>query len=72
MDRPESPLFVKAKTGRDVETQIESGDLFDFDLEVEPILEILVGKTLHVSMLGNAIIMWSCHILFLCAPAVKN
>jgi radial spoke head protein 3 len=51
MDRPISPLFVASKTGRDVDTQIEIGDLFDFDLEVEPILEVLVGKTIHVSML---------------------
>lgn len=51
MDRPASPLFVRAKIGFDISTQIEHGDLFDFDLEVEPILEVLVGKTLHVSML---------------------
>mmetsp|Transcript_60551 Transcript_60551/g.131215 ORF Transcript_60551/g.131215 Transcript_60551/m.131215 type:complete len:371 (+) Transcript_60551:35-1147(+) len=51
MDRPVSPLFVVSKTGRDVETQIEGGDLFDFDVEVEPILEVLVGKTIHISML---------------------
>ena len=51
MDRPISPLFVASKTGRDVHTQIEIGDLFDFDLEVEPILEVLVGKTIHISML---------------------
>jgi radial spoke head protein 3 len=51
MDRPASPLFVRAKIGYDVSTQIEPGDLFDFNLEVEPILEVLVGKTLHVSML---------------------
>ena len=25
-------------------------DLFDFDLEVEPILEVLVGKTMEQSM----------------------
>lgn len=50
-DRPPSPLFVRAKIGHDMETQIISGDLFNFDLEVEPILEVLVGKTLHVSML---------------------
>ena len=48
---PNSPLFVPAKNGKDVETQIESGDLFDFDLEVSPILDVLVGKTLEVSML---------------------
>ncbi|RYH30976.1 hypothetical protein EON65_03715 [archaeon] len=51
MDRPASPLFVRAKIGFDVQTQIEAGDLFDFDMEVEPILEVLVGKTLHVAML---------------------
>lgn len=50
-ERPASPLFVPARIGRDVETQIQAGDLFDFDLEVEPILEVLVGRTLHVSML---------------------
>lgn len=51
MDRPASPLFVRAKIGFDVSTQIENGDLFDFDVEVEPLLEVLVGKTIHVSML---------------------
>lgn len=51
MDRPASPLFVRAKIGHDMETQIAPGDLFDFDLEVEPILEVLVGKTIHVAML---------------------
>lgn len=50
-DRPASPLFIRAKTGNDMETQILSGDLFDFDLEVEPLLEVLVGKTIHVAML---------------------
>lgn len=51
MDRPASPLFIRAKIGYDISTQIENDDLFDFDLEVQPILEVLVGKTLHVSML---------------------
>jgi hypothetical protein len=51
MDRPASPLFVRAKIGFDAQTQIEHGDLFEFDIEVEPILEVLVGKTLHVAML---------------------
>ncbi len=50
-DRPPSPLFVRAKIGHDKDTQILTGDLFNFDLEVQPILEVLVGKTLHVSML---------------------
>jgi len=51
LDRPPSPLFVPAKSGVDVWTQIEANDLFDFDLEVTPLLEVLVGKTLEVSML---------------------
>lgn len=52
MDRPPLPLFVPTKTGVDKDTQIEPGDgLFSFDLEVEPILEVLVGKTLEQSMM---------------------
>jgi hypothetical protein len=49
MDRPPLPLFIPTKTGLDKATQVED-DLFDFDLEVEPILEVLVGKTLEQSM----------------------
>mmetsp|Transcript_36523 Transcript_36523/g.46880 ORF Transcript_36523/g.46880 Transcript_36523/m.46880 type:complete len:395 (-) Transcript_36523:364-1548(-) len=51
LERPPSPLFIPAKTGVDKETQIENGDLFNFDEEVVPILEVLVGKTLQLSML---------------------
>lgn len=35
----------------DVETQVDVDELFDFDLEVEPILQVLVGKTLEHAML---------------------
>ena len=49
MDRPPLPLFIPSKTGQDKETQVED-DLFDFDLEVEPILEVLVGKTMEQGM----------------------
>jgi hypothetical protein len=51
LDRPPSPLFMPAKIGVDVETQIEDGELFDFDVECEPVLEVLVGKTLEQSMM---------------------
>lgn len=50
MDRPPSPLFMPAKIGKDVSTQIQLGDLFNFKVEVEPILEVLVGKTLEQAM----------------------
>merc|ERR1719409_2367967 len=51
LDRPPSPLFMPAKVGIDIDTQIEEGDLFDFDVEVEPVLEVIVGKTLEQSMM---------------------
>jgi len=51
LDRPPSPLFMPAKSGVDKDTQIGARDLFDFDMEVKPILDVLVGKTLQVSML---------------------
>ena len=44
MDRPITPVFIPQKTGVDADTQIGVGDLFDFDFEVEPILEVIVGK----------------------------
>lgn len=47
MDRPPEPEFVPMKVGLDAETQIWEGELFDFDMEVEPILETLVGKVLE-------------------------
>lgn len=51
MDRPPSPLYIPKKTGLDKETQIYEGDLFDFDFEVEPILQVLVGKTLEQGLM---------------------
>lgn len=51
LDRPPSPLFMPAKIGVDIDTQIESGDLFDFDVECEPVLEVLLGKTLEQGMM---------------------
>ncbi|KAI5773744.1 RSPH3 [Gulo gulo luscus] len=51
LDRPPTPLFIPAKTGKDVATQILEGELFDFDLEVKPMLEVLVGKTIEQALL---------------------
>lgn len=43
--RPQTPDFVPKKTGVDVSTQIEPSDnLFNFDLELQPLLAVLVGK----------------------------
>ncbi|XP_007646360.2 radial spoke head protein 3 homolog isoform X2 [Cricetulus griseus] len=51
LDRPPTPLFIPAKTGKDVATQILIGELFDFDLEVKPMLQVLVGKTIEQALL---------------------
>ncbi|XP_039214244.1 radial spoke head protein 3 homolog isoform X2 [Crotalus tigris] len=46
-----SPVFIPQKTGVDVSTQIEEGELFNFDIEVKPMLQVLVGKTLEQALL---------------------
>ncbi|XP_051955052.1 radial spoke head protein 3 homolog [Xyrauchen texanus] len=51
LDKPATPLFIPAKTGRDAATQIEEGELFDFDVEVQPVLQVLVGKTIEQALL---------------------
>jgi hypothetical protein len=46
--------FIKnhliAKVGVDVATEITEGELFDFDSEVQPILEALIGRTLQQAL----------------------
>lgn len=44
-DLPPEPRYVPKKTGFDKPTQIEDYDLFDFDREVQPILNVLLTKT---------------------------
>lgn len=50
---PEPPPeeYQPPKTGIDAYTQIEEGELFNFDYEVEPILDVLVNKTLEQSIM---------------------
>lgn len=48
-DRPPTPMFLQAKTGIDTSTQVEDGELFDFNLEVAPLLEVIIGKTIEQS-----------------------
>ena len=47
--KPQEPLIWPEKTGIDVETQVEDGDLFNFDIEVEPLVQIILSKTLEDS-----------------------
>ena len=43
--------FLPQKIGKDVGTQILDDDLFDFDRDVQPLLTVVVGKTLEQSLL---------------------
>ena len=44
-DRPKTPKYIPLPKGKDEETQIIDGELFDFEMEVKPILEVLVGRS---------------------------
>mmetsp|Transcript_17809 Transcript_17809/g.25044 ORF Transcript_17809/g.25044 Transcript_17809/m.25044 type:complete len:982 (-) Transcript_17809:254-3199(-) len=51
MDRPEPALFEPQSSGLDMYTWIDEGDLFDFDLEVEPVLNVLRSRGLEQSLM---------------------
>jgi hypothetical protein len=50
-DLPVPPVFMPKPVGDDMGTSIEPGELFDFDLAVEPCLEVLVGKALEQALM---------------------
>jgi hypothetical protein len=45
IDKPPTPVFMENEKGVDVAVQVIDHELFDFELEVEPILQVLVGKS---------------------------
>lgn len=50
IDKDPIPKYIPPSPGREKATQIEDNELFDFEIEVEPVLEVLVGKTLVLSV----------------------
>lgn len=50
-NRPVTPLFIPKPSGPSKFTQVMPGDLFNFDVEVEPMLEVLAGKTVDQALL---------------------
>lgn len=44
IDKPPTPIFMENPKGKDREVQVNDKELFDYELEVEPILQVLVGK----------------------------
>ncbi|KAL5035484.1 hypothetical protein RTP6_003168 [Batrachochytrium dendrobatidis] len=51
LNRAPSPLYIPEKSGVDIATQIYEGELFDFEFEIIPILEVLVGKTIEQALM---------------------
>jgi len=51
LPEPPAEQYQPQKTGMDVMTQVEDGELFDFEYEVEPILDVLINKTLEQSLM---------------------
>lgn len=49
--RPATPQYVPKKTGIDRTTEIGDYDLFDYDREVQPILNVLLSKTVEQACL---------------------
>ncbi|CAD7959162.1 unnamed protein product [Amoebophrya sp. A120] len=49
--RPPEPKFVPKKTGVDAATHIPEGELFKFDTEIEPVLNVLVTKTIEQAVM---------------------
>ena len=47
MKKPEDPPYIPKKTGIDAATQVEDYELFDFDREVTPILNVICSKSLE-------------------------
>ena len=51
LPRPQSPPYIPAKVGVDIGTSIDDDtEIFDFDIEVMPLLNIIVNKTLEQSL----------------------
>ena len=49
--RPPSPAYIPRKTGIDCDTQVEDvRELFDFDAESDPIVTVIVAKTLEQAL----------------------
>ncbi|KAH8397373.1 hypothetical protein KR222_000759, partial [Zaprionus bogoriensis] len=54
LEKPPTPPYIPAKVGVDVGTEIADGELFHFDAEAQPIIDVLVDACIEQSMLEVA------------------
>lgn len=50
LEEPEEPAYIPRKTGVDVDTQVDNAMVFNFDKDVQPILEVVISKILSQSL----------------------
>jgi len=51
MERPPSPIYRPKKRGVDLGIQVDNEEVFNFDRDIQPLLEVLVGKVLDQSLM---------------------
>uniref|UniRef100_A0A1B0FQV3 Uncharacterized protein n=1 Tax=Glossina morsitans morsitans TaxID=37546 RepID=A0A1B0FQV3_GLOMM len=54
LEKPAQPPYTPAKIGIDVGTEIGEGELFHFDAEAQPIIEVMVDGTIEMTILEMA------------------
>lgn len=51
LEIPPIPPYIPSKSGKDASTEIPDGDLFHFEAEAQPIIDVLVDSTIELSIL---------------------
>lgn len=51
LEEPPAPAFIPKKTGVDMETQVENEIVFNYDIDVMPILQVVISKTVEQSLM---------------------
>ncbi|XP_065359986.1 putative uncharacterized protein DDB_G0284695 [Calliphora vicina] len=54
LEKPPTPPYIPAKIGVDVATEIADGELFQFDAEAQPIIDVMVDSIMELSILEVA------------------
>jgi hypothetical protein len=51
LEEPPSPKYIPRKTGVDVGAQVDTDEIFNYDRDVSPILEVVISKTVEQSLM---------------------
>lgn len=51
LEEPPSPKYIPAKRGNDMGAQVDVDEVFEYDKDVAPILEVVISKTMEQSLM---------------------